>query len=149
MARTLRYVHDKPGRLTPYPESRGMLPFGAFAVSPRIQKLTLRIAKDVKAVAKAISPEGPERGPDSGPAYKDSFIVVPGEPLKIDGLERATALVGNTSDHAAAIEFGSGEVGDIVGGGGSTGEGRPQGGGNSPKRVLARAGSRIGEFHGG
>ena len=140
MARTLRYVHDEPGRLTPYPESRGMLPFGAFAVSPRIQKLTLRIAKDVKAVAKAISPEGPERGPDSGPAYKDSFIVVPGKPLKIDGLERATALVGNTASHAPAIEFGSGE-------GSTDAEERPQHGGNLPFRVLGRAGATIGEFH--
>lgn len=141
MARSLRYVQDKPGRVTPYPESRGMLPFGAFAVSPRVQKLTIRIAKDVKALAKAISPEG-EDPRDGKPAYKDSFIVVPGKPLKIDGLLRSTALVGNTAPHATAIEFGSGE-------GSTDAEDRPQGGGNLPFRVLGRAGSTIGEFRSG
>lgn len=143
MARTLRYIPDKPGRVTPYPESRGMLPFGAFAVSPRIQKLTLRIGKDVKALAKAIAPEGENE--TDGPKYKDSFIVVPGKPLKIDGLLRATALVGNTAPHSAAVEFGSGEssVGDTAG------EGRPQGGSNQARRPLGIAGSMIGEFRGG
>lgn len=138
--RTLRYVPDKPGRKTPYPESKGMLPFGAFAVSPRIQKVALKIAKDVKAVAESIAPVGDGRDPKDGPAYKDSFIVVPGPPLKIDGLERATALVGNTADHAAAVEFGSGE-------GSTDAEPRPQGGGNHPHRTLGRAGSMIGDFH--
>lgn len=141
MARTLRYVADKPGRETPYPESRGMQPFAAFAVSPRIQKLALRIGKDVKAVAKAISPEGDD---PRGPKYRDSFIVVPGKPLKIKGLLRATALVGNTAPQAAAIEFGSGEPSQ----GDTQGQGRPQHGYNYSYRVLGRAGSRIGEFRG-
>ena len=139
--RTLRYVQDKPGRTMPYPESRGMLPFGAFAVSPRIQKLTMRIGRDVKAVAKAISPESED---ERGPKYRDCFIVVPGRPLKIEGLARCTSLVGNTAAHAAAVEFGSGEpsVGE------TQGEGRPQHGYNYSYRVLGRAGSRIGEFRG-
>lgn len=139
----MRYVQDKPGRVAPYPESRGMLPFGAFAVSPRIQKLTIRIAKDVKALAKIVAPDGDDEG--DGPKYKDSFIVVPGKPLKIDGLERSTALVGNTAPHAAAVEFGSGEssIGDTAG------EGRPQGGSNQARRPLGIAGSMIGEFRGG
>jgi hypothetical protein len=142
MARAMRYVADKPGQKTPNRESPDLMPFGIFAVSPRIQKLTIRIAKDVKAVAKAISPESDE--PVDKPKYRDSFIVVPGKPLKIKGLLRATALVGNTAPHSAAIEFGSGEgsVGD------SAGEGRPQGGSNQPYRVLGRAGATIGEFRG-
>ncbi len=139
MDRVLRYVQDKPGRTQPYPESRGMLPFGAFAVSPRIQKLTMRIGKDVKAVAKAIAPEGEDERPGK-PKYSESFIVVPGKPLKIDGLLRATALVGNTAPHAAAVEFGSGE-------GSTDTEERPQGGGNHPHRTLGIAGSLIGDFH--
>jgi len=139
--RMLRYVPDKPGRTTPYPESHGMLPFGAFAVSPRVQKLAIRIGKDVAAVAKSIAPEDPEpRKGDTRPAYKDCFIVVPGPLLKIDGLNRCTALVGNTAPHAAAVEFGSGE-------GSTDAEPRPQGGGNHPYRVLGRAGSMIGDFH--
>lgn len=142
MARALYYKADRPGQKTPNKESPHLQPFGMFAVSPRIQALTIRIAKDVKAVAKAISPEGDER--EEGVAYKDSFIVVPGKPLKIKGLSRATALVGNTAPHSAAIEFGSGDgsVGD------SAGEGRPQGGSNQPFRVLGRAGATIGEFRG-
>jgi hypothetical protein len=142
MARALRYVQDKPGQKTPNRESPHLQPFGMFAVSPRIQALTIRIAKDVKAVAKSISPDGEEE--TGKPKYKDQFIVVPGKPLKIKGLSRATALVGNTDPKAAAIEFGSGDgsVGD------SAGEGRPQGGSNQPFRVLGRAGAMIGEFRG-
>ena len=141
MARALYYKADRPGQKTPNKESPHLQPFGMFAVSPRIQALTIRIAKDVKAVAKAISPEGDDPR-DGKPAYRDSFIVVPGKPLKIKGLLRATALVGNTAPHATAVEFGSGE-------GSTDAEDRPQGGGNLPFRVLGRAGSTIGDFHSG
>lgn len=137
--RRVQYKADKPGRVTPYPGSP-FLPFGAFCISPRIQGLTLKIGRDVATLAKMfVKPSDDERNGH----YRDKFIVVPGAPLKIQGLTRATALVGNTSPSAAAVEFGSGEpsVGD------SAGDGRPQGGYSAPKRPLGKAGMMIGDFH--
>lgn len=137
----IRYKQDAPGRVAPYPRSP-YLPFGAFCMSPRVQGLVLKVARDVKAFAESISPESEEEGKD-GPRYKDSFVVAPGRPLKIDGLNRVTALVGNKAPHAPAVEFGSGEpsLGE------SGGEGREQGGWNKPFRVLGRAGRAFGDFH--
>lgn len=144
MARiVLQYKQDKNGQTTPNKESPGLAPFGSFCLSPRIQKLTIRIGKDVAALAGTLVEHKGERGKDK--PYASSFKVVPDEIVVIDGLPRVTAAVVNTSDHSAALEFGSGEpsVGD------SEGEGRPQGGYNEAQRPLGRAGAIIGEFHGG
>lgn len=60
----------------------------------------------------------------------------------IDGNPRRSSVVVNDSDHAAAVEFGSGRENE-----GMTGPGeRPQGGWNRPARVLARAGDMVGEY---
>lgn len=141
--RRLRYRADKPGQMTPNKESPGLQPFGAFAVSKRMQKLTIRIGMDVAALAGTFVPSSSE--PKDGPAYADSFHVVPGKIITIEGLPRVTSDVVNTADHAAALEFGSGDqsVGD------SAGEPRPQGGSNKAMRPLGRAGAKIGDFHGG
>lgn len=133
-----RYKQDQPGRRAPYPGSP-YLPFGAFAVSERVQGLVLKVASDIAVFAKAISPEGEDR--EGKPRYSESFVVTPGKPVRVDGLQRSSALVGNTAPHATAIEFGSGE-------GSTDGEDRPQGGGNLPFRVLGRAGAAFGDFHG-
>lgn len=135
----ITYKQDQPGRTAPYPGSP-YRPFGAFVMSPRMQGLVLRVTRDVKAFAEGISPTSDTEG--EGPRYKDSFVVAPGRPLKIDGLNRVTALLGNTAPHAPAVEFGSGEssVGD------TSGESRPQGGYNKPQRVLGRAGRAFGDF---
>lgn len=145
MARVLRYVQDKPGQLTPNKESPHLKPFGAFALSGRMQKLTIRIGKDVAALAGTLVEHKSEDQRQKGKAYADSFKVVPGEIVVIDGLPRVTSDVVNTADHSAALEFGSGEpsVGDTAG------EGREQGGYNEAQRPLGRAGAIIGEFSGG
>lgn len=142
-ARTLRYVADKPGQIKPNKESPGLAPFGAFALSPRIQKLTIRIGMEVAALAGTLVEHKGERSADK--PYAASFKVIPGVIVTIDGLPRVTSNVWNSSDHAAALEFGSGEpsVGE------STGESRPQGGYNEAQRPLGRAGAMIGDFHGG
>jgi hypothetical protein len=140
----IQYKEDKPGRTTPYPGSP-YLPFGAFCVSPRMQGLMNKVGRDTAIIAKMISPDSADDGRDDGrPAYRDSFVVTVGEILKIKGLKRVTSNVGNTADHAAAVEFGSGEgsLGD------SSGETRPQGGSNRPQRVLGKAGRIMGDFHG-
>jgi hypothetical protein len=136
----IRYKADSPGRTAPYPGSP-YLPFSRFCTSRRVQGLVLHIAADVAAFAKSISPESDDER--DKPRYKDSFIVRPGKALRLDGLARATALVGNTSPQAPSVEFGSGEgsVGD------SSGQDRPQGGWNRPMRVLGRAGMAFGDFH--
>lgn len=136
------YRADKPGRVAPYPGSP-YLPFGAFCLSPRMQGLMMKVGRDTAILARMLSPEGPEQDGDPKPRYKDSFIVIPGKPLKIEGLSRVTSLVGNTAPHSAAIEFGSGEpsLGD------TSGEGRPQHGYNKPYRVLGKAGRIMGDFH--
>ena len=136
----VRYKQDSPGRTSPYPGSP-YLPFSAFCVSPRVQGIALKVAGDIAVFAKGISPDS-DREKDEGESYKDSFVVKPGKLLKIDGLNRSTALVGNTAAHAPAIEFGSGEpsVGD------SSGEGREQGGYNYAYRVLGRAGRAFGDW---
>lgn len=136
--RRVVYREDKPGRTTPYPGSP-FLPFGAFAVSPRVQGLVLKVARDGAIIAKMLSPKG--EGP--GPHYRDQFDTRPGKPLKIDGLPRATAEIINRDPKAAAVEFGSGE-GSI---GESGGEERPQGGHSPARRVLGKTGMMLGDFH--
>lgn len=138
---TMHYKQDSPGRTSPYPGSP-YLPFSRFCTSARVQGLALQIARDISAVAKAISPESDEPRA-SKPKYKDSFFISPGKKLRIDGLLRSTALVGNHSPKATAIEFGSGEPNR----GASQEEGRPQGGHNYPYRVLGRAGRHFGDWH--
>lgn len=133
-----RYRPDQPGRKAPYPGSP-FLPFGAFAVSPRVQGLAMQVARDIAVVAKALSPEGEDRR-EGEQVYSESFFTVPGKPLKIDGLPRSTALVGNSDPKAPAMEFGSGE-------GSTDAEPRPQGGGNLPFRVLGKAGRMFGDLH--
>lgn len=136
----ITYRADKPGRVTPYPGSP-FLPFGAFCVSPRMLGLMMKVGRDTAIIAKMLSPQGPDK--KTGKKYRDSFVVVPGPLLKIEGLKRVTSLVGNTAPHAPAVEFGSGEpsVGD------SSGTDRPQGGWNRPHRVLGKAGRIMGDFH--
>lgn len=136
----ITYRADKPGKKTPYYQSKGMLPFGAFCVSPRVQGLVLKIGRDTATLAKMFVPPSDD---ERNGHYRDKFVVTPGKLLKIEGLERATSLVGNTSPSAAAVEFGSGEpsVGD------SSGESRPQGGYNVAKRPLGKAGRMMGDFH--
>jgi len=136
----VRYKQDAPGRTAPYPKSP-YLPFSRFCTSARVQGLALKVAGDIAVFAKAISPES-ETEVEEGERYKDKFITKPGKHMKIDGLNRATALVGNTAAHAAAVEFGSGEpsVGD------TSGETRPQGGYNYAYRVLGRAGRAFGDW---
>ena len=138
--RRITYKPDTPGRVTPHPGSP-YLPFGAFVMSPRVQGLITKVAGDMAVYARAISPDGPEEDRKAGTArYKDSFKVTVGKALKIDGLKRVTANLGNTAEYAAAIEFGSGE-------GSTDAEYRPQSGGNLPFRVLGRTGRAFGDFH--
>ena len=134
----IRYREDKPGKVTPYPGSP-YLPFGAFALSSRMQGLTLKIARDGALIAKMLSP----KGEGSGPHYRDQFATKPGEIVTIDGLPRVTSEIVNNDPKAAAVEFGSGEgsVGD------SSGEGRPQGGHSPAHRVLGKTGRILGDFH--
>ena len=135
----IRYKEDPPGRMAPLPGSP-YLPFGAFVMSPRMQGLVLKVTGDMAVYAKAISPDGPDEGSEGKPKYADSFKVTVGEVVKIKGLKRVTANLGNTAPHAPAVEFGSGE-------GSTDAEDRPQGGGNLPFRVLGRTGRAFGDFH--
>jgi len=137
--RRIRYKEDQPGRMAPYPGSPYM-PFGAFVMSPRMQGLVTKVTLDMSVVARALSPDSADDGRQSKPRYKDSFKVTVGSVVKIKGLKRVTSNLGNTADHAAAIEFGSGE-------GSTDAEDRPQGGGNLPFRVLGRTGRAFGDFH--
>ena len=136
----IRYKEDPPGRTAPLPGSPYM-PFGAFAVSPRMQGLVTKVTSDMAVYARAISPDGPDEKRKQGtPRYKDSFKVTVGEVLKIKGLKRVTANLGNTADHAPAVEFGSGE-------GSTDAEDRIQGGGNLPFRVLGKTARAFGDWH--
>jgi hypothetical protein len=137
--RRIRYKEDQPGRMAPYPGSP-YLPFGAFVMSPRMQGLVLKVTSDMAVYARAISPDNTDDQREGKPRYKDSFKVTVGEIVKIKGLKRVTANLGNTADHAAAIEFGSGE-------GSTDAEYRPQGGGNLPFRVLGKTGRAFGDFY--
>jgi len=137
--RIVYYRADKPGKVTPYPGSP-FLPFGAFAVSARMQGLMNKVGRDTAGLAKMFVPSGSDE--KGGQSYRESFVIVPGSLVKIKGLRRVSTNVVNTADHAAALEFGSGEAsGD--------GEPRPQGGGNLPKRPLGKAGMMMGDFHSG
>lgn len=137
--RRIVYRPDRPGKKSPYPGSP-FLPFGAFAVSPRMQGLVMKVARDGAILAKMFVP--PSDDPRDG-HYRDHMSTDVGNIVKIDGLERVTALIVNDAKNAAAIEFGSGEssVGD------TSGSGRPQGGWNRPKRPLGKAGMMLGDFH--
>jgi hypothetical protein len=139
--RRIRYKEDPPGRTAPLPGSP-YLPFGAFAVSPRMQGLVTKVTSDMAVFARSISPESADEGREGKPRYKDSFKVTVGEIVKIKGLKRVTANLGNTAPHAAAVEFGSGEgsLGD------SSESGRPQGGSNAPMRILGKTARAFGDW---
>jgi len=62
-----------------------------------------RRADRVKEVAEATSPVGPER---DGVHYRDAWEVEDG--VREGPSRRAYARVRNSSDHAAAVEFGNG-----------------------------------------
>ncbi len=64
---------------------------------------------------------------------------VRGPNVRIRKYTRLSRRVENNDRAAASIEFGSGK----------SAEGRPQGGKSGPKRILGRAGARVGDYKGG
>ena len=77
--------------------------FGAFLRSAGMQQAMKSVAEEIQAKAIASSPDGPTLPGEPG-KYRESFEIEVG--LTADG-ERAQATVRNTSDHAAAVEFGT------------------------------------------
>lgn len=71
----------------------------AYLNSPDVYEAVSSVARDVKHTAEALAPVG-ETGD-----YKSSFQIDRAE-VVIDGTPHATARVVNTSDHAAAVEWG-------------------------------------------
>lgn len=93
-------------------------------------------ARQAVMAALTLSPRGESSDPYVAHFNVDATVTT------IDGKPRRSSRVVNDSDHAAAVEFGSGERNA-----GQTGPNpRPQGGFNNPRRVLARAGDLIGEY---
>jgi len=80
------YTHDYDG-------------FGAFLRGPGMQGAMRQVAGQIERRAKALAEPHRKTG-----EYLDSFEIEVG--LTADG-ERAQAVVRNTSDHAAAVEFGT------------------------------------------
>ena len=64
--RRVTYKPDAPGRTAPYPGSPYM-PFGAFVMSPRMQGLVNKIARDTAVLARMLSPDGVDDPDDSKP----------------------------------------------------------------------------------
>lgn len=110
------------------PDHNGPRGFGAFMRSEQMRDVTEEVAKEIAAVAKSTAP----RSEGEGPHYADQFSVVrEGGEIVIGKGKHANArvavLVINTSDHAAAIEFGNSRA--------------PR------RRHLARAGAAFGSLH--
>ncbi|HEU5026589.1 MAG TPA: hypothetical protein VFV01_16860 [Spirillospora sp.] len=79
---------------------------GELLCSDMVRRELRRRADRVKEVAEATSPEGPPRSPEDGPHYRDMWEVEDG--VREEPSRRAYARVRNSSDHAAAVEFGNG-----------------------------------------
>lgn len=133
----------------PRGRSPGYGTLGDFMVSDQIRRPLGRAAVDIIAIAKILSPDGPDRDNRPGQKYRDSFSVQMG-PMETTVFDaragrwnrRAMVQISNHSVHAIAVEFGSG----IKSEGKTSGRERieKQGGWNKPMRPLGRAGRKIG-----
>ena len=138
--RLVRYRPDKINDFKPHSDGTGS--FSSFLLSEQIQKPLMSAGRNVVAVAA----HGPHEFNDGGDYVKHFDVEHAVIQFKAKGQKRhprAIALVTNDSDHAAAIEFGSGRTNE----GQSPGKPRPQGGGNVPYRILGRAAGKIGDWH--
>jgi len=115
--------------------------FGDFMVSEQIQDPLREAAADIIEVAKTLVPPSQD---DRDGHYSDKFGVQAGRLRMVVGKafpnRRAIVRVTNSAKNAVALEFGSGREAE----GTSRGEDRPQGGWNTAKRPLYRAGRKIG-----
>lgn len=101
--------------------------FNAFAHSDQLRDAVRKAAQDVVAYA---VPESKTLAPD--------WQVNRGPDLVIGVFSRLTEEVVNENAAAAAIEFGAG----------SEEHPRPQGGYSEPKRILGKAGAKVGDMRG-
>lgn len=137
--RLVRYRPDKVNDFKPHEDGTGS--FSSFLLSEQIRKPLNAAAKVVVAIATATAPS---RSGDYASRFKvDETATIMFKPKGGKRHPRAIALVTNDSDHAAALEFGSG--GRSVGT--SSGQPRPQGGSNEPYRTLGRAAGKVGDWH--
>ena len=137
--RLVYYREDKINDFKPH--SDGTRSFSTFLVSEQMAKPLRSAAHDVVAIAS----HGPHEFDDHGDYVRHFDVEHTIIMFKAKGQKRhprGIALVTNDSDHAAAIEFGSGRTNE----GQSPGRPRPQGGGNVPYRVLGRAAGKIGDY---
>ncbi|HEX5511614.1 MAG TPA: hypothetical protein VFX41_07840 [Actinomycetales bacterium] len=111
---------------------------GAQMMSDETDDLAAWAARQAVMAALTLAPRS---GDGRGDTYVDHFSVDHTVEV-IDRKPRRSARVVNDAEHAAAVEFGSGERNDAMTGPND----RPQGGWNNPNRVLARAGSMVGEM---
>jgi len=72
--------------------------------TPEMQAVVAQVCHDAIPAAQRISPDAPPYGE----GYIASFEVDAGHLERIAGTRRATAYLVNTSDHAAAVEWGNG-----------------------------------------
>lgn len=88
---SVRYVPDEGGTR-------------AIAVGPELQAACLAVAEEGKGYAETLAQQFRDTG-----EYAESFHVAPMS-LVIGRLPRAGARLENTSDHAAAVEWGNANV---------------------------------------
>ena len=84
------------------PNRRGL---GELLASPQMQAAMREKAEKIRAAAEATSPVGPAT---DGEHYRDSWSVDSG--VRDEPTRRAYARISNSSDHAAAVEFGNGRT---------------------------------------
>jgi hypothetical protein len=78
---------------------------GEMLCTPEMQAVMHAKAEKIADAARSIAPVSPAT---DGTHYRDSFEVSSG--VRTDGSRRAYGRVENTSDHAAAVEFGNGRT---------------------------------------
>lgn len=115
--------------------------FGQFMVSEQIEDPLREAAGDIIEIAKTLVP--PSADTRDG-HYRDKFGVQAGKLRMVVGKtfpnRRAIVRVTNSAKNAVPLEFGSGKEAE-----GTSGTSpRPQGGWNTARRPLYRAGRKIG-----
>lgn len=143
MGKRLVYKPDKANDFRPH--SDGSESFSAFAVSSQMRKPLLVAAFEIIGLAKADVGRSQD---DRNGHYSDGFSVNEVQaayvkPKRGPRQARAVAEIQNDYWTAPAMEFGSGDPSIGL----SSGEDRPQGGWNKPKRPLGRAASKIGDWN--
>lgn len=122
---TATSVRFTPGERVKYvPNNRS---FGAFMRSDQMRDVTEKVAKDIAALARQLSPQSKRGGDQQGLRMRDQFRVKRNAGLlKVNGNLRVRVLVENPARSAAPNEFGTRR--------------------NKAYRMLGRAGARHGDF---